>query len=420
VKTPLRIGIVGMGGFAAWHHNTVTKLEERGHVRLICTCDPDPPAFAAAQEAWRFSQRGVGVFADYRTMLEASHRNLDLVVIPTPIGLHSEMHDAVTARGLPAYVEKPPTLDYAELERMIVADRRAPKSSVVGFNFIVEKQRLALKERLLSGEFGAIRGATLSGMWPRPASYFSRNNWAGHLFRDGRAVVDSCFGNAFAHFVHNMLFWLGGPELFSWAQIAAVRAELYRAHAIEGADTFFVESDTESGVTIRFALTHACSGESIHAETVICEKAVLHYVVSRQIEVRWNDGRIERSAPEPFDGLEENHLDYYRYLRGESPRPATTLVDCRPFVAVNDLAHISSGRITPIPDALVTRLRDDKDQKDYVSVAGLSAAMEQFLTRGLWPGVHGWNRDCGAVATPADLPRLHAVLREMAGIPTGS
>jgi len=100
----------------------------------------------------------VGVFADYRPMLEACHGNLDLVVIPTPIGLHAEMHDAVTARGLPAYVEKPPTLDYAELERMIAADRRSPKASLVGFNFIIEKPRLALKERLLSGEFGIVRG----------------------------------------------------------------------------------------------------------------------------------------------------------------------------------------------------------------------------------------------------------------------
>ena len=418
MKTPLRIGIVGLGGFAGSHHNTVARLEERGHVRLICTCDPAAANFAAAQQAWRFPARGVGVFADYRAMLEACHANLDLVVIPTPIGLHAEMHDAVTARGLPAYVEKPPTLDYAELERMIVADRRAPKSSLVGFNFIIEQPRLALKQRLLAGEFGAVRGATLSGLWPRPASYFSRNDWAGHLFKDGRAVVDSCFGNAFAHFVHNMLFWLGGPELLSWAQIAAVRAELYRAHAIEGADTFFVEADTPAGVTIRFALTHACAGESTHAETVECEQASLHYAVGRQVEVRWRDGRIERSAPAAFDGLAENHLEYYRYLRGEAPRPATTLVDCRPFVALNDLAHISSGRITPIPAGFVTRLRDDKDQKDYVSVAGIAAAMEQFLTRGLWPGAHGWNRERGSTAAPADLPRLYAVLRDMAGLPS--
>jgi predicted dehydrogenase len=414
VKTPLRVGIIGMGGFAGWHHNTVAKLEERGHARLVCTCDPEPQAFAAARQGWRLEQRGVGVFPDYRTMLDACRGNLDLVVIPTPIDLHAGMHDAVTALGLPAYVEKPPTLDYAELERMIVADRRAPRSSVVGFNFIVERQRLALKERLLSGEFGAVTGGTLAGMWPRPASYFSRNSWAGRLFKDGHAVVDSCFGNAFAHFVHNMLFWLGGPELFSWAGIATVRSELYRAHAIEGADTFFVECRTDSGVPLRFALTHACSGESTHCESVQCEKAVLTYVVGRLIEVRWHDGRVERIAPEPFDGLEENHLDYYRYLRGESARPATTLADCRPFVALNDLAHISSGVISPIPAALVTRIREEKEQKEYVGVAGISGAVEQFLTLGLWPGAHGWNRDTGAPASPADLPRLHEVLHAMA------
>ena len=90
-------------------------------------------------------------------------------------------HAAVTALGLPAYLEKPPTLDHAELERMITADSRAGKSSLVGFNFIIEKQRLALKERLLAGEFGGLRGATLSALWPRPASYFQRNDWAGRL-----------------------------------------------------------------------------------------------------------------------------------------------------------------------------------------------------------------------------------------------
>ena len=39
------------------------------------------------------------------------------------------------------------------------------------------------------GEFGAVRGATLSALWPRPASYFARNNWAGRLLIDGRAVL---------------------------------------------------------------------------------------------------------------------------------------------------------------------------------------------------------------------------------------
>ncbi len=413
MKPPVRIAIIGMGGFAGSHHNAVTRLEERGHAKLVCTCDPNPGAFVKEQDDWRLAERGVQVFTDYRAMLEACHPTLDLVVVPTPIQLHAEMHAAATALGLPVYLEKPPTLDHVELEKMIVADSRARKSSLVGFNFIIEKARLSLKERLLAGEFGAIRGATLSALWPRPASYFARNNWAGRLLFGEQVVLDSCFGNAMAHFVHNLLFWTGGPELFSWAQLAAVRAELYRAHAIEGADTFFVETDTTAGVTMRFALSHACAGPSTHGEMVLCDKATLRYAVGRHIEVRWNDGRTERLELDPFDPLAENHLDYYRYLRGETRRPATTLVDSRPFVALNDLAYISSGHIAPIPAAQISGVRDEKEQKDYLNVAGMAAAHENFLVRGVWPSSNGWGRTPADVVTLADLPRLHDVIRTM-------
>lgn len=410
---PLRVGIIGMGGFAGSHHNTIARLEDRGIVRLVCACDPRQEAFAAEQESWRLIQRRVRVFNDYRDMLDACSEHLDYVAIPTPIGLHAEMHEAVTARGIPAYVEKPPSLDYQELDRMIAADRRARKSSVVGFNFIVERSRLALKERLLSGEFGAVRGGTLCALWPRPSGYFGRNSWAGRLMVGDQVILDSCFGNAMAHFVHNMLFWTGTPGLFSWARIAAVRAELYRAHAIDGADTFFVEADLDTGCTLRFALSHACAGASVNSETVICEKAVLRYAVGGQVEVSWRDGRTERIASGPFDGLEENHLEYCRYLRGEYPRPATTLEDSRPLVVLNDLAHVSSMHIDPIPSSLVSLARDEKEQKEYVSVSGMQRVVDAFLTRGLWPGYTGWRRDLSEVVTPADLPRFHATVKAM-------
>jgi predicted dehydrogenase len=414
VKQPVRIGIVGMGGFAGSHHNTVARLEERGVLKLVCACDPRPEAFAAERQAWRLEQRGVRVFSDYRRMLSECHGDLDYVATPTPISLHAEMHDAITSYGLPAYVEKPPTLDYQELDRMIAADGRARKLSLVGFNFIVERSRLALKERLLSGEFGPIRGGTLSALWPRPSGYFSRNGWCGRLVIDGRIVLDSCFGNAMAHFVHNMLFWTGTPGLYSWARIAAVRAELYRAHLIEGADTFFVEADLDTGCTLRFALSHACAGASASSETIICEKAILRYAVGGQVEVSWKDGRTERIPSGPFDGLEENHLEYCRYLRGETARPATTLDDSKPFVVLNDLAHISSGKIHPIPAHLVTVARDEKEQKDYLTVSGMPKVVDNFLGRGAWPGYSGWRRDNGEVVTSADLPRLHDVVRSMA------
>ncbi|HVU25486.1 MAG TPA: Gfo/Idh/MocA family oxidoreductase [Opitutus sp.] len=414
MSSPIRIAVIGMGGFAGSHHSAIERLEARGEARLVGTCDPRATEFLAQRDQWEFARRGVRVFGDYRELLDACHREIDVVVIPTPIQVHAEMHAAAAALGLPSYLEKPPTLDHAELDRMIAVDAALPRSSLVGFNFIIEQPRLALKERLLAGEFGAIRGATLTALWPRPRSYFRRNNWAGRLTIDGRLVLDSVFGNALAHFVHNLLFWAGSGDLFSWARPAAVRAELYRAHDIEGADTFFVEADTTGGVTMRFALSHACSGGSSQVETVVCERATLNYIVGRHAEVRWGDGRIERIELEPFDGLLKNHQDYYRYLHGERPRPATTLADSRPFVILNDLAYVSSQRIVPVPAECVCAERNDKEQKEYLEVAGLRSAQAAFLMHGTWPGANGWKRDPAAVATCGDLPRFRDTIAAMA------
>ncbi|MDF3059778.1 MAG: oxidoreductase [Rariglobus sp.] len=418
MKPPIRIGIIGLGGYAGAHHDNLLKLEAAGQARLVCTCDPQADAFAAQQQAREFPKRGVQVFTDYRAMLDACGHELDMLVVPTPISLHAEMHRAGVERGIAVYLEKPPTLDHRELERMILTDRAAKKTTLVGFNFIIERARLALKERMLAGEFGPLREARLIAQWPRPASYFARNNWAGRLLApDGGVVLDSCFGNAMAHFVHNILFWAGTSALMNWGQPETVRAELYRAHAIQGADTFFVESRTTDGVTLRFALTHACEGATTHSETVVCEKASIHYVVGQKIEIRWNDGRVEPVALDPFNALTENHLDYYRYLRGETSRPATTLTDSRPFVVLNNLVYISSGEITPLPPSLIRSIIHPRDAQNYLAVEGLPAALNDFLTQGRWPGATlGWRTGGpSTLVTPADLPRFIPALQTLAG-----
>src|SRR5690606_16855120 len=120
---------------------------------------------------------------------------------------------------------------------MIQRDAKARHQTQVGFSYIVEPWRHALKERLRSGELGRLMRAALLGSWQRPSSYYERAPWAGRLAMQGGLVLDSCFGNAMAHHVHNLLFFAGEAGGFSWADIASARAELYRANAIESADT---------------------------------------------------------------------------------------------------------------------------------------------------------------------------------------
>ncbi|MFA6961575.1 MAG: Gfo/Idh/MocA family oxidoreductase [Opitutaceae bacterium] len=415
-QPPVRVGIIGLGGYAGAHHESLIKLEALNQARLICTCDPQSQAFAPQQESRGFARRGVKVFTDYREMLDACGHELDMLVVPTPIPLHAEMHRAGVERGIAVYLEKPPTLDHRELEQMILTDHAAKKTTLVGFNFIIERARLALKQRILNGEFGPLLEARLLARWPRPASYFSRNNWGGRLLGpNGSVILDSCFGNAMAHFVHNLLFWAGSRQLMTWGQTETVRAELYRAHAIEGADTFFVESRTTDGVILRFALTHACDGHHSHSETLVCEKATIHYIVGGQAEIRWNDGRVEPVSIDPFNALISNHIDYYNYLRGVTSRPATTLVDSRPFVVLNNLVYISSNEITTFPAGSVTSAIHPQDAQTYLSVAGLTSALDDFLAHGRWPGATlGWRTGSPASSvTPADLPRFIPTLQSL-------
>ena len=126
------------------------------------------------------------------------------------------------------------------------------------------------------------------------------------------------------------------------------------------------------------------------------------------------DGRVERGALGPFDALEANHVEYHNYLRGDFPRPATTLADCRPFVALNSLAYVSSRTIREFPPEAVVPVRDEKEQLDYLNVPHLPAAQEQFLEHGVWPGETRWGRTPGEVATMSDLPRFGEVVRAMA------
>jgi predicted dehydrogenase len=412
---PMRVAIIGMGGFAGTHHDVVAALEASGEYRLIAACDPAMDKFAERQQTLRFAERGVRLFTDYLTMLEACRADLDVVTIPTPIPLHAPMHQACVDCGLSVYLEKPPTLDPEELERMIAVDARAPHQTTVGFNFIIEPERQALKRRLVAGEFGRVKDVTASALWPRNATYFGRADWAGRLQKNGRLVLDSCIGNAMAHQVHNALFWCGIDDPWAWGEIERVEAELYRAHNIEGMDTAFVAATTRQGVPVRVGMTHACHARQGQEERVVCERALIRFHINNSgpkaalYSVTWNDGRVETGGPVQRHLFQENFRVYAAYLCGEIDRPATRLIDSRPFVHLNNLAYIASRTITTVKPPHVTPAADG-----YLDVAGLPEAIDTFMADGRFPSAQQrpWARP-GRSATPADLPTLETVVRAM-------
>lgn len=402
-SVPLPVAIVGLGGFAGVHHRWFLRLEADGQARVLATCDPRAAELLPGVAELRLGKRGVDILPDLDALLAKHGSALRLVTIPTPVPLHAPMHAACIRRGLAVYLEKPPTLDPEELERMIAVDAAATVPTWVGFNFIRDPVRQAVKRRLLSGEFGRLRQVSAIASWQRNDAYYARADWAGRLLLRGRLVLDGPVGNALAHVAHDVMHWCG-PAQDAWGQLRRVRASLLRAHRIQGADSFFIEAETD-GPQVRIAFTHAGELTDHPVEDLVCEGAVVRVQPTLPERVRIiRPGRPDEVIADPdTDQALENIRSACALVAAGRGRPATTLADSRPFVQLNALAHLSTGRIGQDPAGTGT-------------TAGIVAACARFITDGTHPCDQGfaWAPRPQWVA-PADLPRLRAAVEALAG-----
>ena len=400
---PLPVAVVGLGGYATVHHRALHRLEQDGAVRVVATCDPRAGELIGGLADLNLAERGVVVLPDLDAMLAQHGDGLRLVTIPTPVPLHAPMHQACIARGLAVYLEKPPTLDPAELERMIAVDAVAAVPTWVGFNFLRDPIRQAVKRRILAGEFGRLHAVRVRVSWQRNDAYYARADWAGRLILRDRLVLDGPLGNAMAHFVHDAMHW-AGPSQDAWGQAARVRASLLRAHRIQGADTVLAEVET-GGPVVRIAVTHAGESSSDACEELLCEHAVIRVQPDATERVRIiRPGQADEilTDADPQHALENMRAACALVAAGVG-RPATTLSDARPFVQLNALAHLSSGRIGQDPACTGT-------------MPGILAACDRFLADGVHPCDQGFAwAPRPAWVTAADLPRLRQAVDAMLG-----
>ncbi|EIP99163.1 putative dehydrogenase [Opitutaceae bacterium TAV1] len=412
----LNTAIVGIGGFAGAHHAALLDMERAGRAKVVATCDPalDSPGVRCAK--YEFKNRGVHMYRDFDDLLAAHGDHLDVIHLVSPIRFHAAHHRACVERGIACYLEKPPTLDPEELEAMIATDTGAGIKTQVGFNHIAQPWRLRLKERVLAGEFGRMRRVAFQGLWRRPLSYYRRNAWAGRLMLGDFILLDSCCGNAMAHHVHNMLFHAGTAGLMSWASPATVEALLYRANRIESPDTVFAHGILDNGVEFRLAASHACEPHMSHREVIECDNARIEISAHDTGLIHWRTG-VEETIATPTFTVQGNIEDYHNHVRGQTPRPVTTLPDTRPFVHLNALLYIAAGGLRPVepPHAKIRNI----DGEQTMLIPGVESATEALLGNGSFPAEAQlpWaapadSRQRNIKANADDVTRLRFVLQE--------
>lgn len=221
----IKFGIVGCGRIARVHAEEILAMPQ---ATLAAVCDIDRRVLQGLTNLF-----GVKGYLDYAEMLE--EKELDVIVICTPSGLHAEMGIMAAQAGKHVLVEKPIAMTLEDAERFInTCEERGVLLSVV-LQKRFKPLFLAIKSAVEEGRFGKLSHAGATVRWNRDEAYFRNNSWRGKKAQDGGVIMNQAIHNI------DLLQWLMGRV----ESIFAYTATRYRP--IEAEDVGVVALKFASG-----------------------------------------------------------------------------------------------------------------------------------------------------------------------------
>jgi predicted dehydrogenase len=188
----IKFGIIGCGRIAQRH---AEHIHNKGELVGVCDIVKEKAAAMA-------SKYNAKAYDSIEKMLE-SEKNMQVVAVCSPNGLHAEHAIKALNGGFHVICEKPMAITVYDCGEMIKAAERSNKRLFAikqnRFNPPVEAVRKVLQE----GRLGKIYSVQLSCFWNRNPDYY-HNSWKGTLKLDGGTLFTQ-----FSHFI-DLLYWLIG------------------------------------------------------------------------------------------------------------------------------------------------------------------------------------------------------------------
>jgi UDP-N-acetyl-2-amino-2-deoxyglucuronate dehydrogenase len=188
-----KFAIIGCGRIAQRHAQHI-----KNNGTLAAVCDPKHDRADALGADYQ-----ANVYYDYDELL-AKEKDIDVIAICSPNGLHAEQTIKALRAGYHVLCEKPMALSVADAGEMISESLKANK-----LLFIVKQNRfnppvVEVKKIIDEGKLGKIYSAQLNCFWNRNEEYYKGSDWKGTLKLDGGTLYTQ-----FSHFV-DLLYWLVG------------------------------------------------------------------------------------------------------------------------------------------------------------------------------------------------------------------
>lgn len=372
-----RVALIGVSGYGKIYVQLLRECHARGEVKLIAAVVINPQeeaAVVAELQSW-----GCTIYGSYEEMFVRERGRIELCMIPTGIHWHAAMTIAALRAGANVLVEKPLAASLADAQSIAQAEFESGRFVAVGFQDYYESATQWLKEQVSAGAIGALQSVSFLGIWPRPRSYYLRNDWAGHLKSNGMPVLDSPLNNAFAHFVMLSLYLAGAGRDVAAPPAKVESAELLRAHAIESFDTAVVRLTTAEGVKIWMGVSHCCRPQFDPEITLRGSRGVATWHYEREIRLQTNQGTTVRPMADITGARREMMAAVLARLRGENVRL------CLPSLAQCHTQLIAQLHdewpIEAVPADEIDWTENPKSSAAMPLIRGLEAAMHRAYTR---------------------------------------
>ena len=208
-------GIVGTGVIAAIHADAIALLPDARLVAVTDVATGAAAAFAAAH--------GCAAEPDLGSLL--ARRDVEVVCVCVPSGLHAVVGVQAAKAGKHLVVEKPIDVSLEAADRLIDAAQAAGVALTVISQHRFDPGLIELKRLLDDRALGRLVLGEASTKWYRTQAYYDSAAWRGTDAMDGGSLM-----NQGVHYV-DLLRWCMGPP----AEVSAVCST--QAHQIEAEDT---------------------------------------------------------------------------------------------------------------------------------------------------------------------------------------
>jgi predicted dehydrogenase len=145
----LRIGVIGAGGMATNHMQTLVKMRDSDNLEITNVCDIYDKRLEAAA-----GLTGGKPMKDYRQLLE--NKDIDYVLIAVPEHWHFKMAMDALDAGKHVYVEKPMTHTIEQSQKLVHKVQTSGKKLQVGVQGMSDESYAVAKDHIKAGELGSI------------------------------------------------------------------------------------------------------------------------------------------------------------------------------------------------------------------------------------------------------------------------